>query len=200
MDEAVKKGADAGVKYVENTELGKRNSELSKNERDEREREREKKNNNFVQFSRYAMKEHRELIMRQPLAAYILGFFTEKMNRSNSVVCSVKVLEEITGRSRATVSRAIKLLRDEKWIQVVKIGTANAYIVNSAAFWSSSATNKRFSSFHSMVIATQTEQKESLEDMAKVKTRNMPVLSTDERAVVGDDELPPPDQLDIDLN
>ena len=49
---------------------------------------------------------------------------------TNAVVCSYTTLCEITGVSRPTVGRAIKLLKDDQWIDTVKIGNANAYCVN----------------------------------------------------------------------
>jgi len=178
----------------------KKSENYSKQELKEFEIERERKNLDFVQFSRKAMHHHRELISKNPLAAYILDFFIEHMNRSNAIVCSIKVIEEVTGKSRSTVNRALKVLKSDNWIQTIRIGNANAYVINSAAFWSSAATNKAFSMFHSTVIASQSEQQAMFNELAKIKTKSVPVLSLNERAILDNEELPPPDQKDLDLN
>ena len=65
-----------------------------------------------------------------------LYYLVEHMGRTtNAVVCSYTTLCEITGVSRPTVGRAIKLLKDDQWIDTVKIGNANAYCVNERVFW-----------------------------------------------------------------
>ena len=45
---------------------------------------------------------------------------------TNAVVCSYTTLCEVTGVSRPTVGRAIKLLKEDNWIDTVKISNANA--------------------------------------------------------------------------
>ncbi len=161
----------------------------------------ERKNLNFVQFSRGAMRQHRELIRKSPLAAEILDFMVESMDRSNILVCSYKVLEEITGYKRRSIAYAVKILKDDLWIQSIKIGNATAYVVNSAAFWTTHANNKSYSMFHATVIAAASEQEQTLEQLQNVKLKRVPVWDrkSGERPVLDDEQLPPPDQQDLDL-
>jgi len=160
----------------------------------------EDRNMSFVQFSKKAMASHRQLIQKNPVAGVLLTFFIEKMNKSNAVVCSSRVMEEITGRSRGTVSRALKVLREDEWIQTIKIGNVNAHVVNAYAFWQSTATNKHYAMFAATVIASQAENEATFDEMAKIKTKSLPILEMSERGIISDEELPPPDQAEIDLN
>ena len=93
-------------------------------------------NFNFVQLSRSYLHQMRKLARKSPIAHEILYYLVEHMGRTtNAVVCSYTTLCEITGVSRPTVGRAIKLLKDDQWIDTVKIGNANAYCVNERVFW-----------------------------------------------------------------
>ena len=158
------------------------------------------KNSNFVQISRSVMSSHRALIRKSPLAAEVLSLFTESMNKKNSIVCSYKVLQEITGYSRVSLSKAIKILKDDQWIQVIKIGSANAYVVNSAAFWSSHTNGKKYSVFHATIIAAESEQEQTAKELADIKLKTLPVWnSKSEFPLIDGEELPPPDQQDLDV-
>jgi hypothetical protein len=157
------------------------------------------KNTNFVQFNRGVMAQHRQLVLKNALAASILSFFIEKMGKNNTIVCSYQVLQEITGYSRPSVARALKVLKEDRWVQAIRIGSAHAYAVNSAAFWSSWGNGKKYSVFHATVIASESEQKEAIATMEKIKLKHMPVLDINEQAVMGAEELPPPDQKDLDV-
>ena len=49
---------------------------------------------------------------------------------TNAVVCSYKTLTELTGYSRTSIANSLKILRDDNWIETIKIGNATAYCVN----------------------------------------------------------------------
>jgi len=160
----------------------------------------ENKNLNFVQIDRRVMAAHRRLMIDSPIGAVVLSVFTEYMDKGNGIVISYSTLQEITGYSRAAIGKAIKYLKDEQWVQAVKIGTANVYIVNSAAFWTASQKGKYYSRFHATVIASASEQGMEVEKLKKVKLKSMPIVKPDERALIGEEKIPPPDQADIDLD
>jgi hypothetical protein len=107
-------------------------------------RDRAKKNLDFVQFQRSGMKEFVSLIRRSPAAAQVLIAMATFMNRGNVMAAEVQVLCDLTNTTRATVSRAIKLLKEEQWVKVCRIGTTRAYQVNSNIFWSAARDLKRF--------------------------------------------------------
>jgi DNA-binding transcriptional ArsR family regulator len=158
-----------------------------------------RENTNFVQVERSYLKNGRTLTRKSPLASEILMYLIEHMNkRDNAVVCSYQVLTETTGVSRRSVARAIKVLKDDNWIDAVKIGNATAYAVNARAFWRNARNQKRYAIFSATVIASETEQEDI--DKPKPQLRYVPILEDGERhSVDADEELPPPDQRDLDL-
>lgn len=114
----------------------------------ETEQSHEKDNFNFVQLSRSYLQQMRKLARKSPIAHEILYYLVEHMGRTtNAVICSYTTLCEVTGVSRPTVGRAIKLLKEDNWIDAVKVGNANAYCVNERAFWQAKETkeNMQFS-------------------------------------------------------
>ncbi|MGL5103483.1 MAG: replication/maintenance protein RepL [Plesiomonas sp.] len=158
-------------------------------------------NSNFVQLSRVYLKQWGQLVETNPLGARILFFFLEKMGRTtNAVVCSYKALGELTGYSRTSIAVSIKKLKEDKWIDTVKIGSATAYCVNERVAWQAKKHERCYAMFSATVIATESEQPSDFNDKAKEKLTYIPIVEIDERIVVGNDELPPPDQQDIDLN
>jgi hypothetical protein len=171
-------------------------SEIKKNEEKEA---KNKKNSNFVQIEKRALKELRGLIDRNPTAAKVLTIIAEKMNRQNALVCSYDTLSKITNLSRATLSRTIKVLKNEHWIQVVKVGTANAYVVNSRVFWQSYG-DKKMTAFNAAIMASSDEQEEPLENWDNVQLKHFPFLNHEDEAIITNEELPPPDQEEIDFH
>ena len=157
------------------------------------------KNYNFVQLNRGYLKAHRALIKKYHQSAVVLDVLIEGMGKSNALVISYKTLQELTGYGRTTVATAIKVLKDDQWIQSIKIGTTNAYIVNSAAFWTTWATGRAYSKFYATVIVSESEQDVTIDQLRDVQLRSVPIFERNERILVGTEELPPPDQTDLDL-
>jgi len=158
-------------------------------------------NHNFVQVSRAYMKEWRLLTRKNALASEILLYLVEYMGRTtNAVVCSYSTLMEVTGVSRASVARAVKILKEDRWMEAVKIGNATAYCVNAKAFWQAGRNQKKYAVFQATVIASSSDQDSDFLEKSKQDLRYIPFVGSKERALVGNDELPPPDQRDLDLN
>lgn len=160
----------------------------------ERRDELAKKNHNFVQVQKHNLKEFRRLIKENPTAAQIMFLFAEKMNRQNALMCSFKTLEQITGLSRTTLSKAINLLKKEQWIEIIKMGTANAYLINHQVFWQDTA-DKRDSTFTfgATLIATRSEQDPEMqkEDWKGVSLRHFPFLQSAPMKDITPDENSP---------
>jgi len=158
-------------------------------------------NYNFVQLSRTYLKEMRELARKNPLAHEILYYLVEHMGRTtNAVVVSYKTLQEVTSTSRSTVGRAIKLLKDDSWVDSVKIGSATAYAVNARVFWQAGRNQKEYAIFSATVVASASEQDSDFREKANHKLKHVPIIQNNERAQVNTSEiLPPPDQSEIDL-
>lgn len=158
-------------------------------------------NLNFVQVSRTYLKEWRALTRKNPLASEILMYLIEHMGRTtNAVVCSYVTLMEVTGVSRSSVARAMRVLKEDAWIDAIKIGNATAYGINARAFWQASRNQKKYAIFQATVIASATEQDPGVVEQA-TPLRYIPFVGAKGARLIPDDEqLPPPDQQDMELN
>ncbi len=153
----------------------------------------------FVQVSRQSMKDIRVLADKNKLSLKILMIIAEKMNKQNAVVISQKTLCQIVGKGRTSVYNAVKVLEEGRWLKTLKIGTANAYIVNEKVFWSDLTDKRRYAIFSASVIVSEDEQELSAEDWDAIETKHFPFLGTKTPILIGNDELLPPDQTDLDL-
>lgn len=166
-------------------------SEYQSNERD---------NANFVQLSRSYLRDMRRLARKSAVAHEILYYLVEHMGRTtNAVVVSYQTLVEVTGTSRATVARAVRLLKDEQWIDSVKIGSASAYAVNERIFWQAGRNQRQYAVFSATVIASETEQESGFREKARQSLRHIPVIERDDVVTTGNENLDPPDQGDLGL-
>lgn len=104
---------------------------------------------------------------------------------------SYTALEILLGYSRMTISRAISYLEKHNWIQIIKIGKSNAYLINSGAFWQNYG-DRKMTSFSAQIIGVDTEQTKTIEELQKVKLKHFPVVEVTEQVVLGNNELPDP--------
>jgi hypothetical protein len=162
-----------------------------------------KDNFNFVQLSRAYLKEMRSLTRKSPLAQEILLYLVEHMGRtSNAVVCSYSTLQEVTGVGRTSVAKAIRILKEDSWVEAVKIGNATAYAVNARVFWQAARNQKQYAIFQATVIASASEQSSDFKEKASTALRHIPFVEfKKERILIDQSEaLPPPDQQDLSLD
>lgn len=159
-----------------------------------------KENYNFVQVSKGYLKAWRELTNANPLASSLLMYLIEVMGRtSNAVVCSQQTLAEVSGVSTRSVQRALKSLRDDNWIETVRIGNAVAIAVNARAFWQAARNQKHYAMFSATVIAGMEEQASDFRKKSQEKLRMIPFVDKADRVISGNEALPPPDQQDLPL-
>ncbi|MGP9842589.1 replication/maintenance protein RepL [Halomonas sp. 72] len=152
----------------------------------------------YYMMSRAAEKNLRALQAANPTAALVFSVIRENMQiGTNAVAISNTAFCKIIGKSRATVTRAIKHLAEHNYVQIVKVGTTNTYVVNEQVAFAGSA-GQRKAVFSATVVAHEVEQDEGWDQVKKLKA--VPVIYEDERAIMNDEELPPPDQTDLDLN
>lgn len=158
------------------------------------------KNMDFIQVSRSELRAIADLGAKSSLALNLLMTLAQAMDKRNAVMMSYGAMEMILGRSKRQLSRAIGLLKEDNWIQVVKVGTANAYVLNSAVFWTDRGDKRHMAYFDARVVTTLAEQEKDLRENPKVKLRRVPNIDhKKERMILGQDELPPPDQQDLEL-
>lgn len=150
----------------------------------------------WMQFEKKAMKEMQDLAMRSPPAMGALMYMVRRMSRSNALVVSQQAIATDLKTSRQTVNAAIRFLVEHNFIQVVKAGGSTVYVVNSRVAWQGDR-GARFAAFGADVIAIESEQTTDLDDIRPL--HKVPVLFDGERLLVGNEEMPPPDQGELEL-
>ena len=63
-----------------------------------------------------------------------------------------------------TVQRAVKYLKDNGWVCVLKSGTSNVYIVNPDVAWTSYGNQKQYCKFQANVLLSSSENAEYLKN------------------------------------
>lgn len=119
-----------------------------------------KKNKNFVQLYRHNMPELRWLMSKSGIASSILFFIIEHMDTKNALACSYAILEDYFNVSRTTIYRSIKLLEENGFIDVLKMGSSNVYIVNTDIAWSSWDNQKQYAQFEGKMLVSRKENKD----------------------------------------
>lgn len=140
-------------------------------EREERERKKKKESpyQRWFQVNKDYYKAEDWLMAKSPIAYRIFKFLINNMDGYNSVVCSYAVLQEYFEVSKPTITRAIKLLKDKKYVEVYKSGTSNVYAINKNIVWNSWGTNYKYAKFGANIILSESEQ----EQQAEIKTERM---------------------------
>jgi hypothetical protein len=105
-------------------------------------KEQANRNKNFVQFSRDAIEPFIGLMAESPAAAQILLLMALHMSLGNIAGVPGRPVCTALGISRATFSRAIKLLKENWWIERASEFGASAYKVNARVFWTTGLTYK----------------------------------------------------------
>ena len=163
------------VSVVTEEQGAARLTEIAKIEAEEAlDRERAKKNKDFVQLSKTAISPLRGLMNRSPRAAQILLSMVEVMGQQdNALQASMVSIEQMTGAAQITVRRALKLLKDEKWIEAV-VGLEHTYRVNSTVFWMTYGYRKE-DSFQAMLAIPKEDR--AIKVNQKVVRKVMPVIA-----------------------
>ena len=152
----------------------------------------------FYMMSRAAEKNLRSLQKENKSASLVFSVLRQHMQiGSNAITISNEALSKILGISKRTVLRATKHLKDYKYVDVIKAGTTNTYIVNEQIAFSGRA-GQRTAVFSSTIVAHESEQEEGWNRIKKLKA--VPVIYDDERIIISNEKLHSPDQQDIDLN
>lgn len=107
---------------------------------DKKQRSREDKD--FVKMYRKFIQSIADLSMANPTALKILLFLVRNMDGHNAIGVGSEVIAKMTDCSRQTVSKQIKYLQAEGWLEVMKLGTSNVYIINPEVVWTSYADDK----------------------------------------------------------
>jgi hypothetical protein len=157
----------------------------------------------WVQTERAAHEAFASLITRSPLAAKIMHLLVARVGNNNAVVISQGVLAELAGASRQGVQKALRILSQERWLEIRQIGdraTVNAYVLNDRIVWHGPRDGLRYSLFSATVIASSAEQPDQ-DELARNEDlrplRRLPTIYPGERQLPSGDGLPPPSQPSI---
>lgn len=122
--------------------------------------EQQKKNANFIQIYRDNMPEIRWLMTNHSFALNLLFFILEHMDQKNALACSYSVFEDYFAKHKTTIYRNLKILEENGFIDILKMGTSNVYIVNQDLAWTSYNTNKKYAKYDGNILVSKKENKD----------------------------------------
>lgn len=129
----------------------------------------------WTQFNNEHTKELMWLALKNPKAHAILYFLVDQMDEYNAVMCSFQVIQEVLGIGRTTAHNAIKTLKENGFIAVLKSGTSNIYAINDSVYWKSWGTKHEYSKFPANVVLALSEQDEK--EQTKIKAMKLKEVS-----------------------
>lgn len=142
----------------------------------------EAKNHHFVQVNKTYMDDYARLIQRHPAAASLLIFLSARMGRSNNaIVISYKSMMELTNYSRVTIVNALKVLREQAWLDTVRIGSVKAYAINEKFVWQKANNQRHYAEFSATCIAAKSEQDVDRIRTTREKLRYLPHVEAEAR-------------------
>lgn len=182
------------AKKIQELDQKARQEQLKKQEEEEQEaRERAKKNDNFYMVfkTKEGSEKLRNLIKISGPATQIFLFLAEQSDRTNAVVASGKALAQALNLSEATVSRALKVLskandNEEPYLEILKSGGTNIFVLNPNIVWSAWKTGKDYCMFGNAKVLVSTSE----QDVAMKKRLNVILEKTSEENK----------QIDLDLD
>lgn len=129
-------------------------------EKEQEEQEKKAKNHNFIQLYKDNMPELRWLSMNHSFAHGLLFFILEHMDNRNALACSYSVFEDYFEKSRSTIYRGVKLLEENGFLDVMKMGTSNVYIINENLAWTDKNSNKKYAKYDGKILISKKENKD----------------------------------------
>lgn len=151
----------------------------------------------WLQVEKKVGQELQKLAIKSPSAMGTLLYLMNNMGRNNAFAVSQAVIAEKVGVKRQSVSLAVKLLAEKRFIEIVKVGNLCIYRVNTRVAWQGNR-GERFAHFTADVLAIEQEQDRDIDD-AQDPLKQVPVLGDDERVLIGNEPITPPDQGELSL-
>lgn len=93
------------------------------------------------------------------MAVRVYAFLAKHAGHDNAVVCPIEVLAEELNCHPRTIMRATKWLEQQRRLVIVKVGTANAYVLDPTDLWKTYEDHKRFCSFGARTLASKAQNK-----------------------------------------
>lgn len=113
--------------------------------------------------------------VKSPMALPLLHYMISHMVRKTTIfVASAKTLANELGCSDRTIQQAVKVLKNYNFLQVLKSGNANVYVINSQVAWRG-ARGLRHATFDATIHVSEVEQEASVEQLEEEADRLIPV-------------------------
>lgn len=153
-----------------------------------------KSGGHFVQTDRAAHEKWAKLTIKSPTSSVILHWLAAHVGQQNAVVVSQAYLAKVLQVSERSVIRAVQILKEGNWVQVVRLGAGKeyAYVLNDRVVWTEKRDNLRYSSFSAEVIADYDQQ--DPETLEGPELTRIPRLFSDETQLPSGEGLPPESQ------
>jgi len=129
-------------------------------EKEQEQKEEEDKNTNFIQLYREHMPEVRWLMTNHQFASSLLFFILEHMDNKNALACSYSVFEDYFEKHKTTIYRNLKILEENGFIDILKMGTSNVYLVNQDLAWTNHNSKKKFAKYDGKILVSKKENKD----------------------------------------
>ena len=134
-------------------------------EADKVEESRGNKSQGWLQSDKAAHQAMWKLGTKHPMALAVLHFMVSKLSRgTNGIVISAATLARQMGIAPRTVQKTIVVLRDCKFVQVLKSGNVNVYIINSRVAWQGER-GMRHASFNAQILVDEAEQLQPVDEL-----------------------------------
>ena len=124
----------------------------------------EQKNRDFIQLYRDHIDDVAKLARDNGKAYDLFMLLVKHMDGTNALAVSNIALSELLQVTTRTVQRAVKYLKDNGWVCVLKSGTSNVYIVNPDVTWTSYGNQKQYCKFQANVLLSSSENAEYLKN------------------------------------
>lgn len=125
---------------------------------------KEQKNRDFIQLYRDHIDDVAKLARDNGKAYDLFMLLVKHMDGTNALAVSNIALSELLQVTTRTVQRAVKYLKDNGWVCVLKSGTSNVYIVNPDVAWTSYGNQKQYCKFQANVLLSSSENAEYLKN------------------------------------
>jgi hypothetical protein len=113
--------------------------------------------------------------VKSPMALPLLHYMISHMVRKTTVfVASAKTLSTELGCSDRTIQQAVKVLKNYNFLQVLKSGNTNVYVINSKVAWRG-ARGLRHATFDATIHVSEVEQDASIEQLEEEAEKLIPV-------------------------
>lgn len=119
----------------------------------------------WLQSDKQAHESMWRLSIKSPAAITVLHFMISQLARGTTgVIISAPAMARKLGISERSVKSAVKLLKEMKFVQILKSGNTNAYVINSRVAWQGKR-GFRYASFNAQIMVDEFEQGSTVEEL-----------------------------------